>query len=332
MKFSDSNKQGWRSGAFKTNGIIAKESYIWFGAASDAMWYPRFDYGLKCYSDIWTKNSITIPGIRPKLNINDLDNIKNLNSIPDTYPMHNVNDYDNFKLSMYFTYTSVQNHVVKLTQGVKLTDKRKLIADYERGLKQTAGVGSLFSKYQSFFRQCAMTVYNSVNIGRFPSFYRSVADKIKAATGLDQWRSLARNCADGVSAFSYTGRIHKAFRKVHDGLGSLDRQSFSVLFTRSVSDTSTPSDKMRHWGSFIRGLLSVAGSGAETSHGAEYYRFQTDTVQARGAVFRGLVLFVRIVTKVFIRDFILGRFLKAREVLQLKSAVCREIVVDSRIN
>jgi hypothetical protein len=332
MKFSDSNKQGWRSGAFKTNGIIAKESYIWFGAASDAMWYPRFDYGLKCYSDFWTKNSITIPIIKPKLSINDFDSIKNLNSIPDTYPMFNVNDYDNFKLSMYFTYTSVQNHVVKLTQGVKLTDKRKLIADYKRGLKQTAGVKSAFYKYQDFFRQCAMTVYNSVNIGRFPAFYRSVADKIKAATGLDQWRYLARNCADGVAVYSDNGRIHKASRKVFDNSGGVDRQSFSVLFTRSVSDTSLPSDKMRHLGAFIRGLLSVAGSGAETSHIAEYYRFQTDTVQAQGSVFRGLILFVKIISKIFVREYLLGRFLKAREELNLKSAVSREIILDSKIN
>jgi hypothetical protein len=311
MRVTSGNPKGWRSGAFKTNGSIAKGSYIWFGASTQYMWYPRFDYGLKCYSDDWYEIG---------------------NSLPNTYPIYNVNDYDNFKLSMYFTYTSAQNHVVKITQSVKITDKRKLKADYKRSFKQTAAVKSAFYKCQSFFRQCAMTVFNSVNIGRFPAFYRSVAEKITVTMAFDQWRSLSRNCADDVAAYSDTGRIHNAFRKVFDNLGGVDRQSFSVLFTRFVSDTSMPSDKMRHWGSFIRGLLSVAGSGAETSHKTEYKRFQTDTVQVQGSVFRGLLLFVHIVTKVFIRDYLLGRFLKAREDLILKSAISREITLDSKIS
>jgi hypothetical protein len=206
---------------------------------------------------------------------------------------------------MYFTYTSAQNHVVKITQSVKVTDKRKLKADYKRSCKQKTGVQSAFYKCQSFFRQCAMTVFNSVNIGRFPAFYRSVAEKIQVTMAFDQWRSLSRNCADDVAALSDTGRIHNAFRKAADGLSLLEEQSFSVLFVRSVSDAALPSDKMRHLGAFIRGLLSVAGSGAETSHIAEYRRFHAETVQARGSVFRGLLLFVHIVTKVFFRDYLL---------------------------
>jgi hypothetical protein len=79
-------------------------------------------------------------------------------------------------------------------------------------------------------------------------------------------------------------------------------------------------------------LAVTAGSIAETRHKAEYYRFNTDTVQASGAVFRGLLLFVKIVSRVFIRDCLLGRFLKAREELILKSAICREIVLESKID
>jgi hypothetical protein len=48
-------------------------------------------------------------------------------------------------------------------------------------------------------------------------------------------------------------------------------------------------------------------------------------------VFRGLLLFVKIVSKVIFRDYLLGRSLKAREELVLKSAVCRELVLDSKI-
>jgi hypothetical protein len=89
---------------------------------------------------------------------------------------------------------------------------------------------------------------------------------------------------------------------------------------------------MRHWGSFIRGLFINAGSKAETSHKANYHRFQKDKVQAQGLVFRGLLLFVRIITKVFIRDYIWGRFLKARQDLTLKSAISREITLESKLS
>jgi hypothetical protein len=311
LRVTSGNPKGWRSGSFKTNGSIAKGSYIWFGAFVDFYWFPRFDYGLKCYWDYWADTS---------------------SSIPNTYPLYNVNDYENFKLSMYFTYTSAQNHVVKIAQTVKVTDKRKLKADYKRSFKQTAGVKSALFKYQVFFRKCALTVYNSMKIGRFPAFYRYVAEKITVTMVFDQWRSLARKCADDVAAASAANRIHNAFRKAADGLGLFDGQSFSVLFIRSVSDTAMPSDKMRHLGAFIRGLFSTAISVAETSHKAQYYRFQKDDVQAQGSVFRGLLLLVRIVTKVFIRDYILGRFLKAREDLILKSAISREITLDSRVN
>jgi hypothetical protein len=149
---------------------------------------------------------------------------------------------------------------------------------------------------------------------------------------LDQNRSLARKCIDDVAAVTTTIRIHNALRKAADGLSFFDRQTFSVLFIRSVSDTALPSDKMRHLGSFIRGLFINAASIAETSHKAEYYRFQKDNVQTKGAVFRGLLLFVHIVTKVFIRDYLLARFLKAREDLILKSAISREIILDRRVS
>ena len=83
---------------------------------------------------------------------------------------------------------------------------------------------------------------------------------------------------------------------------------------------------------FLRKIFVDAGSIADTTHKAEYYRFNSDTVQAQGIAKKGLLLFVRIVTQVFIRDYLLGRFLKSREELILKSVICREIVLESRID
>jgi hypothetical protein len=56
-----------------------------------------------------------------------------------------------------------------------------------------------------------------------------------------------------------------------------------------------------------------------------------DTAQAIGTVFRGLLLFAYVKTVVSIRDYILGRFLKAKPELVLKSKINREIILESKI-
>jgi hypothetical protein len=61
-------------------------------------------------------------------------------------------------------------------------------------------------------------------------------------------------------------------------------------------------------------------------------RLLSETVQADGPVFRGLLILVRLVTVSFVRDFILRRFLKAQEQIVLKSCVCGEITLESRIH
>jgi hypothetical protein len=95
----------------------------------------------------------------------------------------------------------------------------------------------------------------------------------------------------------------------------------------SVQATHT----IRHWGVLFRGLHEIAGTITEIKQEAAYYRKQSDTVQATFHVFRGLLLFVRIVTQVFIRDYIIGRFLKAKSELVIKSCIQREITLDSKI-
>jgi hypothetical protein len=54
--------------------------------------------------------------------------------------------------------------------------------------------------------------------------------------------------------------------------------------------------------------------------------------QAAGPVFRGLTMLVRIIAGAFMRDFVLGRLLKSKNEAVIKSCVCREIIIKSRIN
>jgi hypothetical protein len=310
---SASKPDGWRTATFSSNRIIASGSYIWFGVSSGDF-TPRFDYGAKCYL-CWHDN-------------NGLEDM-----VPNIYPIDDEWGYfDNIKISMYFTSTAMQQYVRKITQSVTLTDKRKLKADYKRNAKQTVKVNSVLSRFETLYRKCAMTVHNSMKIKRYPSFIRTVADYIASATANSENRSLSRKCIESIAVNSETIRTLAIFHKILDSLNGIDNQAFSVLFVRSLPDTAIISDKNRHIGSFIRCPLAVSENTAETLHKAEYHRFNADRVQAKSSVLRNLFLYVRIITKVFVRDYILGRFLKARQDLVLKSAICRELTLDSKLS
>jgi hypothetical protein len=302
--------KGWRTGTFRNNTDITSGIYIWFGVFTEYTWLPRFDWGTKCYTYSWEE----------------------YDSIPNTYPMYDVNWYYDFRLSMYFTYTLAQNYVRTLTQGIKLTDNRILKGSYKRYAIQTVKVNSALGKFETFFRKCVITLQNSVMVNRVPLFFRNILEQVNVTFSKNEKMSLERKCIDEVIVNSNTDRIHNVIRFIQESLKILDTQTFSVLFVRSVNDTPIVTDYLNKIGSFIRGLHLSVGSVAETVHKAEYYRFNSDTVQTEGIAYKGLLLFVRIVTQVFIRDYLLRRFLKAREELILKSAICREIILESRID
>jgi len=286
-----------------------------------------------------------------------------------------------------------------------------LTGNYKRSLKQTAGVSSVLSRFETLIRKCVMTAGNSMSIKRLPAFFRNVSESIKAAMEIKKPRSMIRKCNDTVSGSISLNRLQNAIRKVnnsvagnttvsrfetimrkcamtaystmnnfnlslifrnltenitvsikkyekrtmlrkcvenigitsviskmqhffrvnHDRISAFDIWSFPVLFIRSMPDTIMVSQSNRKWGTFIRDVCVNAESIAETTHKGEYYRFNTDTVPVAGTAVRSLFMIVRIISKIFIRDYLLGRFLIAREELRLKSAISREIILDSKI-
>ena len=409
LRFVNGLTAGWRSGSFTAGGVSAG-SYVWFGVCTEYMWFPRFDYGARCYTDWWD------------------DYV----SIPNTYPVWNVSYFYDFKLSMYFNYTSAQNYVRTLTQGVRLNDSRKLTAQYKKTLTQTVRGSTVLSRFESFFRQCLQNVRNTTNFARLPVFSRSVTDQIKITDGASNKREIIRKfdettavnsetkkiqaftralkdneiitdnrelkadykksfadtvhgtdksnavvlffrkCAITVSNITSLARIpffsrfvtdHSGifdglkpkrdisrkfeetfsandtatrsqgfYRGVSDNLSGTDDFYFPVLFVRSISETKGISDAFQKWGAYIRGLYVEAGSVAEPVRWGDFYRKESDTVQVDGSVFRGLLIFVKILTTSIVRDFILRRFLVAREELVLKSCITRDLILESKIN
>ena len=308
LRFVNGNSAGWRSGTFSGGGINAGSS-IWFGVCTEFMWYPRFDFGSLCYSEWWDDY---IP------------------DIPDRYPA--IWDTYDFKLSMYFDYSSAQNYVRTLTQGVRLSDSRKQTGNYKRVIAVPAGIKSLLGRFELFYRKSNETVFNSMSISCFPSFCRSVKEQVKATTGNFGNKQFVRKCFESVKAELGIRRIQGFFCNVREIVAGLDNMESHVLIFRTVTETAAAFHNVRHWGSYLRGLRLNAGSVDDASTMGTYYRKQKETVQPAGTVFRGLLLSVRIVTGLFVRDFLLRRFLVARAQLVLKSCISREITLESRMN
>jgi len=242
---------GWRSGSFRTIENIASGTYIWFGVFVEDIWFVRFDYGARCICDYWNYDSQVIPN---------------------TYPIYDPNWFLNFRLSMYFTYSSGQNYVRTITQGVSLSDNRSITADYKRISTQTVQADTV------------------INI--FQTMYRNFKEAIK--------------CLDNV--FS------------------------QVLFFRKVYEAVNVNDTLKQLREIFIGLFEILNTNSNAKSGRVYFVNIADTVYAAGVLFRTLFLFIRIITKFFISDYILNRFLIAKAELKIKSCIVREIVIESRIN
>jgi hypothetical protein len=239
---------GWRSVNISTNTSLASGSYIWYGLFCE--WFaPRFDYGAKSYWDWW-------------------DHLGN--DIPNTYPGSPI-WYQDFKLSMFFTYTNAQNYIRTLTQGVSLTDSRKLSADYKRNAIQTVQANAMLKGIRFFF----LTVKEAVH--------------------------------------------------------GIDKIKFPVFYFRSLIEKLTVVENIQNMRFFFRGLMDTVKIESEEKYGRINTQKISEIVCPAGTASRGLILLVRIVTGVFIRDYLLGRFLKAKQELVLKSYVCIEIVLESKI-
>jgi hypothetical protein len=257
------------------------------------------------------------------------------------------------KISMYLEYTAVPvNYTRIITQGVKLTDSRKLTGAYKRTATQTVKgttalktIGNFYRKcvmnvqsnmalkqFEGFYRKCAMNAQNSMALKRSQSFIRIAVQQIKATMGINNKRDMTRTLTNQTAVQSTITRYPAFFRTVLNTIKAGDYAAFPVAWLRRLAEKETTLDQNRHIGGYIRGLYVTAGSLAETKHTGKYYRKQTDTAHIEAVSLRHLIIFIRLITTGFVRDFIIRRFLKSNEDIVLKSAVCRELVIESRIH
>jgi hypothetical protein len=320
---------GGGGGTLRSSGSIAGGSYIWFGISTEYFWFAPFDYGSKFYSG---------------------DNSDDL--LPDTYPLYNANYYGNFKPSMYFTYTSAQNYTRTLTQGVTLTDTRKQAATYKRTMSMNTNGITMLDHSSNYYRKQIHALHVSDTANRIRGFFRSVAEQVTTGDLISYCRDFLRTIAITVRSETHEHRSLSARRDIADHAGTEDSTVRQRGFIRSLAMAVTAADyagKIQTWfrviqeqaaafgetghvGDYVRGLYAEAGSMAETRHEGEYYREVEDTAYSEAVPLRQLFIFIRLLTGACIRDYIIGRFLKSKEEVVIKSPVCREIVLESTLH
>jgi hypothetical protein len=321
---------GWRTTTFQSNRSITAGTYLWFGVLAELYWFPRFDYGVVCYVDV----------------------IDDYGPIPDLYPHNGRNYYENFKLSMYFTYTSAQNYTRTLTQGVTLTDGRKRTANYKRAMTMNTEGITLLGHSSNYFREHLTALNISDTVSRFRGFFRSVSEQLQTDDFISYCRDFLRTIAITVHPETREQKTFSARRDVANQVETEDSTARQRGFIRTLVVAITTQDyvgKIQTWfriiqeqavtfgeaghlGDYIRGLYTEAGSMAETKHEGEYYRTVQDTAGSIGVSLRHLCIFLRLVTLSLVRDYLIPRFLRSREELVIKSAVARELILESRIS
>ncbi|MFP3041389.1 hypothetical protein LQZ19_06160 [Treponema primitia] len=330
---------GWCSNTFSIDGSLAVGSYVWFGVKSS--WFTtRFDYGGKCWK-FWP----------------DYD------SYPEDYdeelppPVIELNQwatYCTIKWSWYFEYTAIQaqNYTRTLTQGVQLTDTRKLTANYKKTLTMNGQNGTALGHGSSYIRKHTAQVKGTDTTPWLRGMYRSIAETLQILTPLGYCRDFMRKVAETAWAFTDTNRNigHRRdilitgksidvvtrgrgfFRSMAAVLKTSDTNDYMITLTRIIAEWVAAFDTAGHLGDYFRGLFVEAGSVAETDHTAAYYRMQEDTAYSGDNPLRHLFMVIKLVTVGLVRDYLLWRFLKSNEEIVVKSAVCRDIEIESRIH
>jgi hypothetical protein len=307
---SPAKPAGWRSAAFQSNGTITQGSYVWFGLFCE--WFaPRFDFGMKCYKEFWDSEG---------------------DDIPETYPLYSAGRYYDFKLSAYFSYSTAQNYSRILAQGVALTDTRKPEGNYRRSVTQTAGGTGVVTRLGGFYRSIVEAVRNTMSLKVSPTLMIRLIEAAAVLYETQAGAGYKRGIGDTAGNNSVIHGMAVFFRALFSPAKGGDSTGGFITRMRVIQDTETVGDERGHTVDYLRGLFDEAGNTGETTRRGEYYRVQEDTAYSEGVSLRHLFIFLRLLTGAYIRDYIIGRFLRSKEELVIKSPVCREITLGSSLH
>jgi hypothetical protein len=145
-------------------------------------------------------------------------------------------------------------------------------------------------------------------------------------------QNYTRTLTQGIS-LTDTWKQKADYKRINTDVNKISDNRF--LFTeyrRNVKETKGITDILKQVKVFFCMLYEECGNFAGSNKFVNYYRVEKDYVQADDSFLRQLFIFIKILTTSFFRDIIIRRFLIAKEEIALKSAITREIVLESKIN
>jgi hypothetical protein len=328
----------WVQSTMTTNGAVAENTNVWFGYYGDNGWL-RFDYGvplLQTY-DInidyhYRKSYSSLYEMAVSCDFLNLAICTDMNEGP--YAVSNPNilpgaRYD-FKITMCLGIPA--SYARTLYQGAALTDSRKLAGSYKRSAAQTARGTAEATRFVGFCRSVVQAVNNFATAKGPLALARKLTQQTRAGAVFGRLLSLIRNPTQTAGAGDVTQRITQAKRSMAD-IGKPGTALGRALgLWRSIAHTEKAEDALGHGADYLRGLFVESGAIAETTRRGEYKRKQQDMAHSETVSLRHLFVFIRLLTGSYIRDYIIGRFLKSKEEVVIKSAVCRELRIDSTLH
>ncbi|MDR2865235.1 MAG: hypothetical protein LBV68_06485 [Spirochaetaceae bacterium] len=349
-----SKPKGWRSGTFQTQSALQANSQVWFGMYADLCFRPAFDYGGACFH--YNFEDFIDDGIPDVLD-------------PMEYYLYE-DDYGRL-LSMYFEYSLAQNYVRTLTQGVKLSDTIKVQPYFRRMLSVMAHNNSLLNKtglynrniltngnnqtalenpieYKreensecavndttSRLRSCFSFIYDALHIADLfkagMAFFGNIFDTAQSVASNSRKHGLFHKLETNLKVNDVINNLVGRIRKITTNVHASDYARMPFMFIRKLLDGVASLDEAGHIGDYMRGLSAQAESIAEIKRNLTIIRTQTDDISVHCSLIRRLNIFIKIVTSSFIRDYVIRRFLIARDEIIIKSAVTRELELDSKI-
>jgi hypothetical protein len=120
-------------------------------------------------------------------------------------------------------------------------------------------------------------------------------------------------------------------RTLTAGVNLADSRKGVYNAIRKTEETVSGSGTAGCAGQYVRTTEDVSAVTGEPNRAVFYERLQEDVGLVIGEVGRMLAVVIKLFSVTSIRDYVIGRFLKSREELVLKSKVSREIEIESRI-
>ncbi|GHV13802.1 hypothetical protein FACS189491_09260 [Spirochaetia bacterium] len=134
-------------------------------------------------------------------------------------------------------------------------------------------------------------------------------------------------------SFYFTDSAAQGYlRTLAQGVTLHDSRKLTAAYKKTLLSILTPGDAHASFFTLIRHIAERVSAFTNTGHAGDYFRKQTDAAYSGAVPRRSLFMVIRLATVSFVRDYILKRFLKSNEDLALKSPVCREVEIESRLH